>query len=165
MRSKELIFFEDHINNYIEDEVYDYISENMKDDFEMTFEIDGGYTLTLYVDMREYEDYEYEPWDEDFGYFRGVNRINKYMSIERVYAICERDGEGDDDFYEADITNLFRSVFTDTQERKRMFSWICSTAAVLSFILWIAILIVVIIECFKYLNKKKDDKKRTTMLR
>lgn len=107
MRSKELGFFEDHINNYIEDEVYDYISENMKDEFEMTFEIDGGYTLTLYVDMREYEDYEYEPLDEDFGYFRGVNRINKYMSIERVYAICERDGEGDDDFYEGDITNLF----------------------------------------------------------
>ena len=60
---------------------------------------------------------------------------------------------------------LFRSVFTDTQERKRMFSWICSTAAVLSFILWIAILIVIIIECFKYFNNKKDDKKRTTMLR
>ena len=60
---------------------------------------------------------------------------------------------------------LFRSVFTDTQERKRIFAWICSTAAVLSFLLWVAILIVVIRECFKYFNKKKDDKKRTTMLR
>ena len=60
---------------------------------------------------------------------------------------------------------LFRSVFTDTQERKRMFVWVCSTAAVLSFILWIAIAIVVIMECVKYLNNKKDDKKRTTMLR
>lgn len=54
---------------------------------------------------------------------------------------------------------IFRSVFTDTQERKRMFAWICSTSAVLSFILWIAILIVIIIECFKYLNNKKNDKK------
>lgn len=60
---------------------------------------------------------------------------------------------------------LFRSVFTDTQERKRMFAWICSTASVLSFILWIAIVVVIIIECFKYFNNKKDDKKRTTMLR
>ncbi len=60
---------------------------------------------------------------------------------------------------------LFRSVFTDTQERKRMFAWICSTAAVLSFILWIAIVIVLIMEYVKYLNKKKDDKKRATMLR
>ena len=49
---------------------------------------------------------------------------------------------------------LFRSVFTDTQERKRMFAWICSTAAVLSFILWIAILIVIIMECVKYFGNK-----------
>lgn len=49
---------------------------------------------------------------------------------------------------------LFRYVFTDTQERKRMFVWVCSTAAVLSFLLWIAILIVVIMECVKYFNKK-----------
>ena len=54
---------------------------------------------------------------------------------------------------------LFRSVFTDTQERKRMFAWICSTSAVLSFLLWIAILIVVIRECVKYFKNKKDDKK------
>ena len=47
---------------------------------------------------------------------------------------------------------LFRSVFTDTQERKRMFAWICSTAAVLSFLLWIAILIVVIIDYNKLKN-------------
>ena len=60
---------------------------------------------------------------------------------------------------------LFLSVFTDTQERRKMFGWICSTSAVLSFLLWIAILIVVIMECVKYFNKKKDDKKRTTMLR
>ena len=60
---------------------------------------------------------------------------------------------------------IFRSAFTDTQERKRMFAWICSTAAVLSFLLWIAIAIVVIMECVKYFNNKKDDKKRTTMLR
>ena len=49
---------------------------------------------------------------------------------------------------------IFRSVFTDTQERKRMFAWICSTAAVLSFLLWIAILIVVIMECVKYFSNK-----------
>lgn len=49
---------------------------------------------------------------------------------------------------------LFRSVFTDTQERKMMFAWICSTAAVLSFLLWIAILIVVIMECVKYFSNK-----------
>ena len=60
---------------------------------------------------------------------------------------------------------IFRSAFTDTQERRNMFAWICSTAAVLSFLLWIAILIVIIIECVKYFNNKKDDKKRTTMLR
>ena len=60
---------------------------------------------------------------------------------------------------------IFRSVFTDTQERRKMFAWICSTAAVASFILWIAIAIVIIMECFKYFNKKKDDKKRATMLR
>ena len=49
---------------------------------------------------------------------------------------------------------LFRSVFTDTQERRKMFAWICSTAAVLSFLLWIAILIVVIMECVKYFGNK-----------
>lgn len=51
---------------------------------------------------------------------------------------------------------LFRSVFTDTQERKRMFAWICSTAAVLSFLLWIAIVVVVIID-YKNLNNKNDE--------
>lgn len=50
---------------------------------------------------------------------------------------------------------LFRSVFTDTQERKRMFAWICSMAAVLSFLLWIAILIVVIID-YKNLKNNKE---------
>ena len=60
---------------------------------------------------------------------------------------------------------LFRSVFTDTQERKWMFAWICSTAAEASSILWIAIAMVIIMECVKYFNNKKDDKKRTTMLR
>lgn len=49
---------------------------------------------------------------------------------------------------------IFRSVFTDTQERKWMFAWICSTAAVLSFLLWIAIVMVIIMECVKYFNKK-----------
>ena len=48
---------------------------------------------------------------------------------------------------------LFRSVFTDTQERRNMFAWICSTAAVLSFLLWIAILIVIIIDYKKFKNK------------
>ena len=60
---------------------------------------------------------------------------------------------------------LFRSVFTDTQERRKMFAWICSMAAVLSFLLWIAIAIVVIMECVKYFGNKKNDKKRETMLR
>ena len=54
---------------------------------------------------------------------------------------------------------LFRSVFTDTQERKRMFAWICSTAAVLSFILWIAIVIVIVMECVKYFGNKNKNKK------
>ena len=45
---------------------------------------------------------------------------------------------------------LFRSAFTDTQERKRMFAWICSTAAVLSFLLWISIVVVVIIDYKKF---------------
>lgn len=52
---------------------------------------------------------------------------------------------------------MFREAFTDTQERRKMFAWICSTAAVLSFMLWIAILIVVIID-YKNLNKKNDEK-------
>lgn len=50
---------------------------------------------------------------------------------------------------------MFREAFTDTQERRKMFAWICSTAAVLSFMLWIAILIVVIID-YKKLKKKND---------
>ena len=50
---------------------------------------------------------------------------------------------------------LFRSVFTDTQERKMMFARICSMAAVLSFLLWIAIAIVVIID-YKKLKNKND---------
>ena len=50
---------------------------------------------------------------------------------------------------------LFRSVFTDTQERRKMFAWICSTAAVLSFLLWIAIVVVIIID-YKKLKKKND---------
>ena len=45
---------------------------------------------------------------------------------------------------------LFRSAFTDTQERRKMFAWICSTAAVLSFLLWIAIVVVVIIDYKKF---------------
>ena len=50
---------------------------------------------------------------------------------------------------------MFREAFTDTQERKRMFAWICSMASVLSFILWIAILIVVIIDYKKLKNNKE----------
>ena len=49
---------------------------------------------------------------------------------------------------------IFRSAFTDTQERRNMFAWICSTAAALSFPLWIAIVVVVIMECVKYLGNK-----------
>lgn len=50
---------------------------------------------------------------------------------------------------------MFREAFTDTQERKRMFVWICSTTAVLSFLLWIAIAIVVIIN-YKNLKNNKE---------
>ena len=63
------------------------------------------------------------------------------------------------------ILFIFRSDFTDNAYQKKLFAWIFTTAAVLSFLLWIAILIVIIIECFKYFKTKKYDKKRTTMLR
>ena len=63
------------------------------------------------------------------------------------------------------ILFLFRSEFTYDEFEKKLFAWICSTAAVLSFILWMAIAIVVIMECVKYFGNNKDDKKTTTMLR
>ena len=54
------------------------------------------------------------------------------------------------------ILFLFRSEFTYDEFEKKLFAWICSTAAVLSFMLWIAIVVVVIMECVKYfVNKNK----------
>ena len=57
------------------------------------------------------------------------------------------------------ILFLFRSEFTYDEFEKKLFAWICSTAAVLSFILWIAMLIVIVMECVKYFGNKNKNKK------
>ena len=72
------------------------------------FDMGDGYTLTVWIDMREYRDYKYYDCDTGYPYTPTLgNTIETYRSIDKVYAECMRDGEGDDDFYEADITNLF----------------------------------------------------------
>ena len=52
------------------------------------------------------------------------------------------------------ILLLFRSDFTYNPHQKKLFACICSTAAVLSFLYWVLIVIVLIIECFKYFGNK-----------
>lgn len=51
---------------------------------------------------------------------------------------------------------MFREAFTDTPERKRMFSWICVGATILSFFLWIVCVIIIVFDSIRYY---KDGKK------
>ena len=51
---------------------------------------------------------------------------------------------------------IFREAFTDTPERKRMFSWICCGATILSFVLWIVCIVIIVFDSIK---NYKDEKK------
>ncbi len=108
MTSKNYKFFEDNLPDTIIEQIYDNIANDMPMEVKYQFDIVDGYTLTVWIDMREYTDYKY--YDCDTGYPctpTSSNTIETYRSIDKVYAECMRDGEGDDDFYECDITNLF----------------------------------------------------------
>lgn len=103
MRSKELIFFEDRITDVIKEQVYEHISIQMDDDFEMSFNIEDDYTLTLFVTMKTDEDWDYDPFTESYDY----SSWKKHLLIHNVLAECEREGDDDDDYIECDVTDLF----------------------------------------------------------
>ena len=108
MTSKSFKFFLENLPDTIIEQIYDNIANDMPMEAKYQFDMVDGYTLTVWIDMREYSDYKY--YDYGTGYPctpTSSNTIETYRSIDKVYAECIRDGEGDDDFYECDITNLF----------------------------------------------------------
>ena len=108
MTSKSYKFFLENLPDTIIEQIYDNIANDMQMESKYQFDMGDGYTLTVWIDMREYSDYKYYDWDTGYPCTPTIgNPIETYRSIYKVYAECIRDGEGDDDFYEADITNLF----------------------------------------------------------
>ena len=108
MTSKSYKFFEDNLPDTIIEQIYNNIANDMPMEAKYQFDMCDGYTLTVWIDMREYIDYKY--YDYDTGYpciLTLGNPIETYRSIDKVYAECIRDGEGDDDYFEGDITNFF----------------------------------------------------------
>ncbi|MGN1158049.1 MAG: hypothetical protein ACI4TK_17885, partial [Agathobacter sp.] len=99
----EYDFFEERITDVIEEQVYDRISDYMQDEFDMSFEIDDGYTLTLHVTMKTDEDFDYDPFTESYDY----GNWKKWLMISNVWAECKREGDDDDDYIECNVTNLF----------------------------------------------------------
>lgn len=108
MISKSYKFFEDNLPDTIIEQIYDNLSNEVEMEAKYQFDMGDGYTLTVWIDLREYDDYVYYDWETGYPCEpTSRNTIETYRSIDKVYAECMRDGEGDDDFYEADITNLF----------------------------------------------------------
>lgn len=108
MTSKNYKFFEDNLPGTIIEQIYDNISNEVDMEVKYQFDMGDGYTLTVWIDLREYRDYKYYDCDTGYPYTPTLgNPIETYRSIDNVYAECIRDGEGDDDYYECDITNLF----------------------------------------------------------
>ena len=108
MTSKRCISFLENRPDTIIEQIYDKLSSEVDMDVKYQFDMGDGYTLTVWIDMREYMDYKYYDWDSGYPCTpTSGNTIETYRSIDKVYAECMRDGEGDDDFYECDITNLF----------------------------------------------------------
>ena len=107
MRSKELIFFDDRITDVMKEQVYDHIAMYMEDEFEMRFDIGDGYTLTLNVDMKTDEGWDYDDFTEPYVNFNDTSWWKKNLLIRNVFAECEREGDDDDDYIECDVTSLF----------------------------------------------------------
>ena len=108
MTSKSYKFFLEHLPDTIIEQIYDNIANDMPMEAKYQFDMGDGYTLTVWIDMREYRDYKYYDYETYYPCTpTSSNTIETFRSIDKVYAECIRDGEGDDDFYECDITNLF----------------------------------------------------------
>ena len=108
MTRKSYEFFGDNLRDTITEQIYDNLSNEVDMEAKYQFDMGDGYTLTVWIDMREYRDYKYYDWDSGYPCTpTSCNTIETYRSIDKVYAECIRDGEGDDDYFEADITNLF----------------------------------------------------------
>lgn len=107
MRSKELIFFDDRITDVMKEQVYDHIQMYMEEEFEMRFDIGDGYTLTLKVDMKTDEGWDYDDFTEPYVSFNDPSWWKKNLLIRNVLAECEREGDDDDDYIECDVTDLF----------------------------------------------------------
>lgn len=56
---------------------------------------------------------------------------------------------------------IFREAFTDTQERKRMFSWICVGATILSFVLWFVWAVIFVYDYFKFYRNGNNESTTT----
>lgn len=53
---------------------------------------------------------------------------------------------------------LFRAAFTDTPQRKKMFSWICLGATIFSFALWVVWAVIFIYDYFKFYKNGNNDR-------
>ena len=56
---------------------------------------------------------------------------------------------------------IFREDFTDTPERKRMFSWICVGATILSFMLWFVCAVIFVYDYFKFYRNGNNESTTT----
>ena len=50
---------------------------------------------------------------------------------------------------------IFREAFTDTPYRKRVFTWICVGATILSFVLWLVCIVIIVFDSIKHYNDEK----------
>ena len=107
MTSKSFKFFLENLPDTIIEQIYDNLSNEVDMDVKYQFDMGDGYTLTVWIDMREYRDYKYYDWDTGYPCTQtSSNTIETDRSMDKVYAGCIRDGEGDDDFYGGEITNF-----------------------------------------------------------
>ena len=56
---------------------------------------------------------------------------------------------------------MFREAFADTPERKRMFSWICVGATILSFMMWFVWAVIFVYDYFKFYRNGNNESTTT----
>ena len=85
MTSKSYKFFLENLPDTIIEQIYDNIANDMPMEAKYQFDMGDGYTLTVWIDMREYSDYK------DYDYETGYpctptlgNPIETYRSIDKV---------------------------------------------------------------------------------
>ena len=59
MTSKSFKFFLENLPDTIIEQIYDNIANDMPMEAKYQFDMGDGYTLTVWIDMREYSDYKY----------------------------------------------------------------------------------------------------------